>query len=50
MFIVYEKCTASLGEMFFDIYEENEFEDEAAGQKYYVIVNKPIYRELKEGV
>jgi dual specificity tyrosine-phosphorylation-regulated kinase 2/3/4 len=47
-FIVYENCNGSLGNMLYDIYEEDRDDDVDEDDKLYMIKYKPLYSELRK--
>jgi len=47
-FIVYENCNGSLGNMLYDIYEEDRDDDISEDDKLYMIKYKPLYNELRK--
>jgi dual specificity tyrosine-phosphorylation-regulated kinase 2/3/4 len=47
-FIVYEACHGSLGNMLYDIYEEDRDDDINEDDKLYMIKYKPLYSELRK--
>lgn len=47
-FIVYESCDGSLGNMLYDIYEEEGKDDEDEDNRLYMIKYKKLYGELKK--
>lgn len=46
VFVVYEKCSGSLGEFLFDIYEETEA-PKVGEKKKFMLVHKALYQELR---
>lgn len=42
-FIVYESCNGSLGNMLYDIYEEDREDEVNEDDKLYMIKYKPLY-------
>lgn len=47
-FVVYESCSGSLGNMLYDIYEEDREDDVCEDDKLYMIKYKPLYADLKK--
>lgn len=47
-FIVYESCNGSLGNMLYDIYEEDRDDEINEDDKLYMIKYKPLYAELRK--
>lgn len=47
-FIVYESCDGSLGNMLYDIYEEDGKDDEDEDSKLYMIKYKKLYADLRK--
>jgi hypothetical protein len=47
-FIVYESCNGSLGNMLYDIYEEDRDDEINEDDKLYMIKYKPLYGQLRK--
>jgi len=47
-FIVYESCDGSLGNMLYDIYEEDGKDDDDEDNKLYMIKYKKLYGDLRK--